>query len=131
MEPISAVIPPQGLADPEAFQAQRADKAYKDFEAVFLKEMLKAMRKTVPDGGLFEKTNATETYEEMLDGVFAQAMADSGQFGVAKEIEAQVRLQEQQWAETAEREMERGAMTPLKSQPDLADIHRRSLGTGE
>lgn len=111
---LSAIAPPRSMADPEAFKAQRDEKAYKEFEALFIKQLLKEMRKTVPDGGLFEKSSEMDTYEEMLDGAFAQAMADSGQFGIAKQIEEQVRLQEEQRAQSAALPSD-GAPGPLKS----------------
>ncbi|MDR3090145.1 MAG: rod-binding protein [Desulfobulbaceae bacterium] len=39
----------------------------REFEAIFVGEMFKAMRKTVPDSGLVKKSMAVETYQEMLD----------------------------------------------------------------
>ncbi len=36
------------------------------------KRLFKEMRKTVPDGGLFEKSNAGEIYSEMLDEEYSK-----------------------------------------------------------
>ena len=84
-----------GASKVEAFREARSEQAFKDLEGLFLKELLKEMRKSIPDEGIFKKSHATEMYEEMLDDVFSKAMADSGQFGIAKQIAAQVELREE------------------------------------
>ncbi len=84
-----------GRANVEAFREARSEKAFKDLEGLFLNELLKEMRKSIPDEGIFKKSHATKMYEEMLDEVYSQAMADSGQFGIAKQIAAQFRLREE------------------------------------
>ncbi len=56
----------------------------RDFEAMFVMEMFKAMRKTVPDGGLFEKNQATEIYTEMLDTEIAKASTQGKGFGIGE-----------------------------------------------
>ncbi len=84
-----------GRPNVEAFREARSERAFKELEGLFLKELLKEMRKSVPDEGIFKKSHATEMYEEMLDEVFSQAMAGSGQFGIAKQIAAQVLLREE------------------------------------
>jgi len=42
-------------------------KACKDFESVMIHQMLKAMRKTVPEGGILEKSNASDVWESLYD----------------------------------------------------------------
>lgn len=84
-----------GVSKVEAFHEARSERAFKDLEGLFLKELLKEMRKSIPDEGIFTKSHATEIYEEMLDDVFSKAMADSGQFGIAKQIAAQLQLREE------------------------------------
>jgi len=42
-------------------------KACEDFEAVMIHQMLKAMRKTVPDGGILEKSNGSDVWESFYD----------------------------------------------------------------
>lgn len=84
-----------GVLNVEAFREARSERALKELEGLFLKELLKEMRKSVPDKGIFKKSHATEMYEEMLDEVFSQAMAGSGQFGIAKQIAAQLQLREE------------------------------------
>lgn len=42
-------------------------KACQEFEAIFTNILLKAMRSTIPESELIEKTTATEIFEEMYD----------------------------------------------------------------
>ncbi len=93
INPITAAA--MGRASVEAFREARSEKAFKDLEGLFFNELMKEMHKSIPDDGIFKKSHATKMYEEMLNEVFAQAMADSGQFGIAKQIAAQVKLREE------------------------------------
>lgn len=72
--------------DQEAREAQ----ALQEFEKVFLLEMLKEMRNTVPESTLFGHSSQREHFEDMLDDVYAGQLAKSEQFGVAKAIRAQL-----------------------------------------
>ncbi len=76
-------------SDPAQFSAQREQQALEEFERVFLYQMLREMRKTVPDGGLFAPSPAQKFFEESLDDALAGSMAESGQLGIAKQIKAQ------------------------------------------
>lgn len=74
----------------------REAQAFKELEHFFIFTLLKEMRKTVPDGGLFEKTSEFRLFEEMLDDALSLQMAESGQMGIAKMLEEQLRVQELQ-----------------------------------
>lgn len=50
----------------------------REFEALFVNEMFKVMRKSIPEGGLFEKNMTTEIYQEMIDMEIAR-QASNGQ----------------------------------------------------
>ncbi len=99
MDAINAINPltasAMGSASVEAFRDARSEKAFKDLEGLFMNELMKEMRKSIPDEGIFKKSHATKIYEEMLDEIYSQAMADSGQFGIAKQIAAQLQFQEE------------------------------------
>jgi flagellar protein FlgJ len=69
----------------------RLRESTREFEAIFIMEMFKAMRKTIPEGGLFEKDNATEIYEEMLDNERAKAVAAGDGIGLGKAMFEQMR----------------------------------------
>lgn len=122
MDAISSITPPHGNADVEVFRAERADRAYKSFEAMFLQILLKEMRKSVPDeGGIFPKSSAQDTYEEMLDGALSQNMAESGQFGIAKQLAEEAARQEAAAAQSVERHIQRASLEALKPPVTFAD----------
>lgn len=56
----------------------------REFETIFVMEMYKAMRKSIPEGGLFEKNNSTEIYQEMLDMETARAATKGKGLGLAE-----------------------------------------------
>jgi flagellar protein FlgJ len=121
MDAISAITPPKGLADVDVFRDQRGKLAYKSFEAMFVQVMLKEMRKTVPGEGIFPRTQATETFEEMLDAAFAQIVAESGQLGIAERLQAEAELAEAGGRLTLEQELELASLEALKTLPSFAD----------
>ncbi|MFT5234402.1 MAG: soluble lytic murein transglycosylase-like protein [Candidatus Krumholzibacteriia bacterium] len=51
------------------------EKTAKDFEAVFMNTLMKAMRKTVPDNKMFNGGGATKFYRQMHDAEMAKSMA--------------------------------------------------------
>jgi flagellar protein FlgJ len=63
----------------------------REFEAMFVMEMFKAMRKSIPDGGLFEKDNATVIYQEMLDTETAKAAAQGKGIGLGEAMFEQMK----------------------------------------
>lgn len=63
--------------------------AAKQFEALFLNQMLKSMRAATPKSDLID-SSTTDFYTEMLDAQLAQNMAGKG-LGLAQRIEAQMR----------------------------------------
>lgn len=62
------------------------------FEGLFVGMLLHQMDKDKPDDTLFGKrSNGEKMFSDMLDDQRAQSMASTGYFGIAKEIEAQMR----------------------------------------
>jgi flagellar protein FlgJ len=55
----------------------------REMETMFVMEMYKAMRKAVPEGGLFEKSNATEIFQGMLDLELAKETTKGEGVGLA------------------------------------------------
>ena len=53
-------------------------KATKDFEAIFLRQLLKVMRSTVPESQLLSGGIARDFYESMMDEIIAQKAAEAG-----------------------------------------------------
>ena len=71
----------------------RDEKVLREYEQLFIYQMLKEMRKTVPDYGVVDGSQRAH-FDEMLDDFLAGEMAKSGQFGIAKDLAAQIALQE-------------------------------------
>ncbi|MEZ0151372.1 MAG: flagellar assembly peptidoglycan hydrolase FlgJ [Candidatus Reddybacter sp.] len=63
--------------------------AAKQFESVFVQMMLKAMRDTVPEGGLFE-SEQSDFYEGMFDQQISLNIANGKGIGLAEVIERQL-----------------------------------------
>lgn len=82
-----------GLADlkrlARADQKDAIGPVAQQFESVFLKMMLKSMRDTVPEGGLFSGGDM-EFYQEMMDNQLAVTLSESGGVGLAPIIERQL-----------------------------------------
>lgn len=70
--------------DPQAVKA-----AARQFEAMLLQMMLKSMRATTPQTGMFD-SDQTRFYQELLDSQLAQVMAAKGGMGIATVIERQL-----------------------------------------
>lgn len=65
-------------------------KACKDFEAYFMTMMLKEMRKSIPDGGLMPKSQATQIYEDMLYEEYSNEASTGDGIGLAKALYEQL-----------------------------------------
>jgi len=57
-----------------------------DFEALFIGQMIKAMRKTINETDFFGKSIAKDIFSDMLYDEYAKNMAKTEQFGIAKQI---------------------------------------------
>jgi len=67
-----------------------------EFEAIFVNEMFKAMRKTIPDSGLVKKGIAIETYQEMLDMETARQASQGQGLGIGEAMYRQLAAQLEQ-----------------------------------
>jgi peptidoglycan hydrolase FlgJ len=83
----------QPTTDRKAKDLASLRKSSQEFEALLLMEMLKSMRKSVPDGGLFEKDNATEIYRDMLDSETAKAISRGKGLGIGEAMYKQMAKQ--------------------------------------
>jgi peptidoglycan hydrolase FlgJ len=72
----ASVRPAPAAPSPELVEAARA------FEAIFLRQMIGAMRQAELTEGLFS-SQATDAFRDMGDANLADNMASKGQFGIA------------------------------------------------
>ncbi len=80
----------ENVQTPEGDETPGEDKellnAARQFEAMFIQEMLKGMRATVPESDFLHGGFAEDVYEGMLDQEYADQMAETGGFGLADKI---------------------------------------------
>jgi Rod binding domain-containing protein len=94
MDPTAAITSQAPLTLAQQGQLKKLHDAATQLEGVFLGMMLKAMH---PDDGSDQSSifgppdNAQTTWNEMLDEKRADAMAQTGQLGIAKMVEDQLR----------------------------------------
>ncbi len=71
-------------------------KAAPEFESVFLNQLMRAMRATVPENKLFNSGGPTKFYQQMQDAEMAKALAaDDGGMGIADLIVRQLAPQQE------------------------------------
>ena len=62
-------------------------KATQQFEGYFLHELLKEMRKTVPDDKLLaDDGNGKQIFQDMMDQTLSDKMSSRGDLGMAQEM---------------------------------------------
>ena len=65
-------------------------KACQQFESIFLNYMLKSMRATVPDGGLFDRGVTFDIVQSMHDTALAGEISQNGGIGFAEQLYEQL-----------------------------------------
>ncbi len=73
-----------------ADQAMQARNAAQEFEAIFIAYLLKVMRDTIEESGLFEENPGKSVYTELFDQELARLMAQRGTLGVSELLERQL-----------------------------------------
>ena len=88
MTSIAAAMSALGSA-PKPSQREQLGEAAKQFEAIFVRQMLAAARKTDFGSDMFGD-QAMDTFRQMQDEHFADVAAQTGALGLATMIEAQL-----------------------------------------
>ena len=71
--------------------AQRLAKACADFESIFVEQLFKTMRASVPESGLVDSGRAEEIYTSLLDQQIAREMAlGQGSLGLAQQMRSKL-----------------------------------------
>jgi flagellar protein FlgJ len=65
-----------------ATEDSKLKDACRDFEAIFIKQMLDSMRKTVQKTGLIDGGMAENIFEDFLYDEYSKVMAKTGSFGI-------------------------------------------------
>ena len=73
---------------------QKLYQSCQDLESVFLNKVFESMRGSIPQGGLMEKSFATDTFEGMLYEEYSKQISKKGSIGIAdilyKQLSAQI-----------------------------------------
>jgi peptidoglycan hydrolase FlgJ len=62
---------------------EKLKESAQQFEAIFIQQMFKEMRKTIPDDGLIQRSNADDVYSQLQDMEAAKITAQQGGIGLA------------------------------------------------
>lgn len=87
---LTATAPQSALERTMPKDAEALKKSCQDFEAIFIQSMFKAMRKAVPNSGLFSRNTGTEMFQEMIDQEIATEIARRQSFGLADQMYRQL-----------------------------------------
>lgn len=63
---------------------KRLRKACKDFEAIFIANMLKEMRKSIPKTGFLDSGHGSDIYRSMMDQKIAEKIVNAKGLGIAE-----------------------------------------------
>jgi len=69
---------------------EQLQQACREFEAIFVEQMMRSMKAGIHEGGFINKSTATKMFEEMLDQQFAREIAASGQIGLGDTLYRQM-----------------------------------------
>jgi flagellar protein FlgJ len=72
-------------------QDEQLKQAAKMYEQHFMREMVKAMRNSVPEGGLIEKSMGEKIFSEQLDNEYVQNWSNRGGIGLADMIYSNIK----------------------------------------
>lgn len=78
------IAPPRAASVAPGKVDSKLLSACQNFEAVFIKQMLDAMRQTVPQKGMLDGGVGQNIYNDMLYQQYADKMAKSANFGLAR-----------------------------------------------
>ncbi|MCG0275433.1 MAG: rod-binding protein [Thermosediminibacteraceae bacterium] len=71
-------------------QKSELKKVCREFEAIFLRYLLKEMRETIPRGGLFGNSLSFDIVQSMHDDALAEELSRNNGIGIAEELYRQL-----------------------------------------
>jgi len=77
-------------ANPNVSDKDKVAEACRQFEAVLLRQILQETRKTVIASSETPDSNVTGIYNDMVNNQLADSISRSGEFGLAKSLQAQL-----------------------------------------
>jgi flagellar protein FlgJ len=87
----AADLPIDKLAtNPNISDSEKVGQACRQFEAIFLREIFKDMRKTVISSSMHKDSAVSGIYDDMVNNQLADGISRSGAFGLAKSLQGQL-----------------------------------------
>lgn len=80
-------------SNPRLSEEQKLHEVSRQFEAVLLRQILAAARKTVIKSDSDSESSTSEIYQDMINTQLAESISASGSFGLARSLELQLRTQ--------------------------------------
>ena len=77
-------------ANPNIPDSEKVGQACRQFEAIFLREIFKDMRKTVISSSMHKDSAVSGIYDDMVNNQLADGISRSGAFGLAKSLQGQL-----------------------------------------
>ncbi len=88
---LSSTIKPED----KRLDREKLKKACNDFEALFMAQMLKSMRQTIPQTGFLGKGLGDDIYQGLMDQELSQKLSQSKGLGLGKAIYRQMLKREE------------------------------------
>jgi flagellar protein FlgJ len=90
----AANVPLEKLAsNPNVSDAAKVAEASRQFEAVFLRQILQEARKSMVNSSANPETATKGIYDDLVNNQLADSISRSGEFGLAKSLQTQLARQ--------------------------------------
>ncbi len=114
VRPGTTAIPLTNGKDGEVRDAKLREAA-RGFEAIFIRQLLKTMRTTVPGAGPYGSGAAGDIYGDMVENAISETMSAQGRFGIARVLLDKFGVESNSGAKKV--------VTPqFKTEPDSASV---------
>lgn len=101
------ILPAESKAGGRGIDREKLKKACTEFEALFVQEMLKFMRQTVPKSGLGGLGGGKEVYQSLMDQELSKTLAKKGGLRIGEMVYRQMSQKE------GEKAFSPGPLNPL------------------
>lgn len=100
----TTTVPLERIADNKTLsKAEKIGEVSRQFEAVLLRQILSAGRKTVFRSSVNQDSLSSGIYQDMVSDQLAESISRSGSFGLAKSLQSQLHHQVERDAQPPEK----------------------------
>ncbi len=76
--------PPAKVDDQKKIDEEKLKKACMEFESIFVQQLLKSMRQTIPESGVFGESSQKNLFQSLFDQELSRNLANQRGLGVGK-----------------------------------------------